>query len=195
MYKYYNPHPKGLSTDDCVKRAIVVVTGMEYKAVTSALNSFRMVSGAKRYNTDRNPHRYVSDVLGAKKLAVSDNMTVKQFCSSHPQGRYILDLPGHWVGVYDSDYYDEWDCGDEIVNCAYEITSEPFFPPSHQNMVFKNCCTSQTVSETEALISIYDGNGSSVKRRIPSELTEGYVLCLMHSHYSYIDLDGMNKKR
>ena len=30
MYKYYNPHPKGLSTDDCVKRAIVVVTGMDY---------------------------------------------------------------------------------------------------------------------------------------------------------------------
>ena len=65
MYKYYNPHPKGLSTDDCVKRAIVVVTGKDYSRIQRELNEYKAVTGAKSFNSIKNL-RYVEDVLKAK---------------------------------------------------------------------------------------------------------------------------------
>ena len=74
MYKYYNPHPKGLSTDDCVKRAIVVVTGLDYSKVQRELNEYKMVTGAKSFNSVKNL-RYVDDIratqyMSTKALAV-----------------------------------------------------------------------------------------------------------------------------
>ena len=51
----------------------------------------------------------------------------------------------------------------------------------------------EKLSDTETRIRIYDGNGAFVERKIPTELTKGYVLCLQHSNYQYIDLDGCEK--
>ena len=62
--------------------------------------------------------------------------------------------------------------------------------PDFKKQVFKYCCTSEKISDTETRIRIYDGNGAFVERKIPTELTAGYVLCLQHSNYQHIDLDG-----
>jgi hypothetical protein len=44
--------------------------------------------------------------------------TVKDFCSEHPIGTYILGIDenknGHVVAVINGDYYDTWDSGNEI---------------------------------------------------------------------------------
>lgn len=196
MFKYFNPHPKGITTEvgDCVKRSIVATTGMDYMKVQREMNGYKKVTGAKKFNTDHNPHRYVEEVLGAKRIEVAKNTTVKAFCKTHPCGRFILDLPEHWVGIYNAHYYDSWDCGDKTINFAYEITSLPFTPPSLKNQGFKYCCTSEKISATEACIRIYDGNGNFVQRIIPAELTEGYVLCLQHNNYRYICLDTGESK-
>lgn len=190
-YIYFNPHPKGTSTQvgDCTKRSIVASTGIDYMEVQRELNAYKKVTGAKSFNSGHNPHRYVEEVLGAKKITVSSNMTVEQFCNSHPQGRYILDMDTHWSACVDGCIYDTWDCRKKKVNFAYEITTEPYTPPNLQKQVFKYCCTSETLSDTETRIRIYDGNGNFVERRIPAELTAGYVLCLEHSNYQYINLD------
>ena len=189
MYKYYNPHPKGLSTDDCVKRAIVVVTGMDYSKVQRELNEYKTVTGAKSFNSVKNL-RYVEDILKAKKISLDVEMTVDEFCKKYPKGRYILDMDEHWSSCVDGCIYDTWDCGNKKVNFAYEITTEPYMPPDIKKQVFKCCCTSESISNTETRIRIYDGNGTFVERKIPTELTKGYVLCLQHSNYQYIDLDG-----
>jgi len=189
MYKYYNPHPKGLSTDDCVKRAIVVVTGMDYSNVQRELNEYKTVTGAKSFNSVKNL-RYVEDILKAKKISLDVEMTVDEFCKKYPKGRYILDMDEHWSACVDGCIYDTWDCSKEKVNFAYEITTEPYAPPDISKQVFKYCCTSKRISDTETCIRIYDGNGAFVERKIPTELTKGYVLCLQHSNYQYIDLDG-----
>ena len=189
MYKYYNPHPKGLSTDDCVKRAIVVVTGMDYSRIQRELNEYKKVSGAKSFNSVKNL-RYVEDVLKAKKIPLNKQLTAKEFCQSYPCGRYILDMDEHWSACVDGCIYDTWDCSKEKVNFAYEIATEPYTMPDLKKQVFKYCCTSEKISDTETRIRIYDGNGTFVERKIPTELTKGYVLCLQHSNYSYIDLDG-----
>lgn len=189
MYKYYNPHPKGLSVDDCVKRAIVVVTGMDYAVVQRELNEYKKVTGAKSFNSIKNLH-YVEDVLKATKVSFNKEMTAKEFCKKYPKGRYILDMDEHWSACVDGCIYDAWDCSQEKVNFAYEITTEPYAPPNISKQVFKCCCTSERISDTETRIRIYDGNGTFVERKIPTELTKGYVLCLQHSNYQYIDLDG-----
>ena len=189
MYKYYNPHPKGLSTDDCVKRAIVVVTGMDYSKVQRELNEYKTVTGAKSFNSVKNL-RYVEDILKAKKISLDVEMTFDEFCKKYPKGRYILDMDEHWSACVGGCIYDTWDCGKKKVNFAYEITTEPYAPPHISKQVFKYCCTSKRISDTETCIRIYDGNGAFVERKIPTELTKGYVLCLQHSNYQYIDLDG-----
>ena len=38
VYKYFNAHPKGLSVEDCVKRAITVAAQMDYMEVQRELN-------------------------------------------------------------------------------------------------------------------------------------------------------------
>ena len=189
MYKYYNPHPKGLSTDDCVKRAIVVVTGMDYSKVQRELNEYKTVTGAKSFNSVKNL-RYVEDILKAKKISLDVEMTVDEFCKKYPKGRYILDMDEHWSACVGGYIYDTWDCGKKKVNFAYEITTEPYAPPNISKQIFKYCCTSEKISDIETRIRIYDGNGAFVERKIPTELTKGYVLCLQHSNYQYIDLDG-----
>ncbi len=187
MYKYYNPHPKGLSTDDCVKRTIVVVTGMDYSKVQRELNEYKKVTGAKSFNSIKNL-RYVEDVLKASKLLPEDNLTAEEFCKKYPHGRYILDMNEHWSACVDGCIYDTWDCSKEIVNFAYEIIIEPFTPPDLKNQVFKYCCTSEKKSDTETRIRIYDGNSTFTERIIPTELTAGYVSCLQDSNYKYIEL-------
>ena len=193
MYKYYNPHPKGLSVDDCVKRAIVAVTGYDYAVVKRELNEYKKVTGAKSFNSIKNL-RYDEDVLKATKVSFNKEMTAKEFCKKHPHGRYILDMDEHWSACVDGCIYDTWDCSNKKVNFAYEITTEPYAAPDCEKQVFKYCCTSKRISDTETRIRIYDGNGAFVERKIPTELTKGYVLCLQHSDYQYIDLDqGGNK--
>ena len=56
MFKYYNPHPKGITTEvgDCVKRAIVVTTGIPYIKVQNELNKYKKITGARSFNTDFN---------------------------------------------------------------------------------------------------------------------------------------------
>lgn len=192
MFKFFNPHPRGTSTDvgDCVKRAIVVTTGMKYADVQRQLNAFKKVTGAKNFYSNKNPHHYVEDVLEARKMTLGKDLTVDEFCKSHPLGRFILDLPGHWVGIYNSDHYDTWDCGKEKVNFAYQITTDNYSPPDIKHQVFKYCCTAEKISDTETRIRIYDGNGSFVERNIPPYLTAGYVRCLQDSNYQFIELQG-----
>ena len=194
MFKYYNP--QGASKEDCVIRAILVCTGKKYATIRKELNQYKRITGAKSFNSHHNPHRYVEEVLGAQKVSVPKNTTVEQFCKQHKQGRFILDLPGHWVGVLgnetsEADYWDSWDCGKEPVYYAYEITTEPYIPPDPRDQIFRYCCTSEIIPHTETTrIRIYDGLGTFVERIIPTELTAGYVLCLQHSHYDYIELIG-----
>ena len=188
--KYYNPEPNGASKDDCTIRSITAVTGKGYDEIKRQLNAFKKVTNAKFYYSNHNPHRYVEDILNAQKITVEKNTTVADFCKTHHHGRYILDLKAHWSACIDGILYDTWDCGTEKLNFAYEVTTEPYTPPNLKKQVFKYCCTSERISDTQTRIRIYDGNGNFVERKIPTECTAGYVLCLQHSHYNYIDLDG-----
>jgi hypothetical protein len=115
-------------------------------------------------------------------------VTAEEFCKQHPLGRYILDMDEHWSACVDGCIYDTWDCGKEKVNFAYEITTEHYSSPNLKKQVLKFCCTSEKISDTETRIRIYDGNGKFAERKIPTELTAGYILCLKHSNYPCIEI-------
>ena len=188
MFQYYNPHPKGLLTDDCVKRAIVVVTGRSYADVQRRLNRYRRTTGAKRYNSRENLH-YALEALGAKPIPLPRKMSAEEFAQTFSHGRYILDMKGHWSACVDGDIYDTWDCSAEQVLRAYALSSEPFAPPNLREQVLRYCCTVERLSGAQTAVRIYDGNGYFSERKIPSALAEGYVLCLEHEGFRAIRLN------
>lgn len=188
MYKYYNPNPSGKISDDCVKRAICVCTGSDYGVISRQLNAFRRVSGAKRFNTENNPHLFVEDVLDGIKIVVEGKMTAEQFCHTYQNGRYILDMDEHWSACVDGVIYDTWDCRGQQVNFAYKIMSDEYVSPDLKNQTFKYCCTTENINNDKTLICIYDGNGACTRRVVPKKLVEGYVLCLQDRNYYHIEL-------
>ena len=126
MYKYFNAHPKGLSVGDCVKRAITLAAQMDYMQVQRELNRYKKVTGAKAFNSDYNPHKYVENVLHGVKLSFpaekgKPRMNGQRFCEAYKKGRYILNMAGHWSCCVDGVIYDTWDCSDKCVYTAYKI--------------------------------------------------------------------------
>lgn len=124
MYKFLNVHPKGLLVGDCVKRAITTTTGMDYYQVQRELNRFKKVTGAARFNSDRNHVKYVEQVLKAKKISFpaikgQPRMNGERFCKKFPNGSYILRMAGHWSACVDGVIYDTWDCSEKCVYNAW----------------------------------------------------------------------------
>lgn len=129
MYKYFNAHQKGLSVGDCVKRAITLAAQMDYMEVQRELNRYKKVTGAKAFNSDYNPHKYVENVLHGVKLSFpaekgKPRMNGQRFCEVYKKGRYILNMAGHWSCCVDGVIYDTWDCSDKCVYTAYRIVPE-----------------------------------------------------------------------
>lgn len=180
MYKYYNAHPTGVHTGDCVKRAITVASGIDYKTVQRELNQYKKTTGADTFNSDDNPHKYVENVLKAEKIPCPSGMTGAQFCQIHPTGRFILDMPTHWSCCVDGIIYDTWDVSDTVVCCAYKVDL------TKEKREYRRCCTAEEISDTETCIRIYDGNGICSTRTVPTRLAEGYIRCLEDQHYSYV---------
>lgn len=185
----FNPHPNGADVDDCVIRSLVCTTSVPYNLVRRQLNAFKKVTGARRFYSNYNPHRYVEDVLEAEKISISQNTTAEEFCNTHPHGRYILDMVGHWSACCDGNLYDSFDCRKSIVNFAYKINTEGYSPPDINKQILRYCCTLQPVSDTDVCIRIYDGNGNYTERNIPMELSMGYIRCLQDENYTFVELN------
>lgn len=129
MYQFYNAHPKGLIVGDCVKRAISKAANMDYHQVQLELNRYKKVTGARYFNSDRNPDRYVSEVLKAQKLSFpaqkgKPRMNGIRFCQSYAKGSYILQMAGHWSCCIDGVIYDTWDCSEKCVYTAWKLPQD-----------------------------------------------------------------------
>lgn len=126
MFTYLNVHPQGKIVNDCVKRAIVKATGMDYKEVSKALNRYKKVTGEKAYNYGHNPRKYVENILHGIKLSFpatkgKKRMNGEMFCKEFPKGSYILNMAHHWSCCVDGVIYDTWDCSEKCVYTAYKI--------------------------------------------------------------------------
>lgn len=116
MYKYYNPNPKNRLVDDCVIRAIALLTDQTwdntYIGITMAgFDEKDMPSSGRAFS------KYLRDI-GFKRYVIPntcpDCYTVRDFCFDNPKGNYLLVTDKHVIGVKDGNYYDTWDSGDEV---------------------------------------------------------------------------------
>lgn len=116
MFIEFNPNPKRKIVDDCVIRAICLVTGMDWYTVRVELFLMGLHEG---------DYEWKNYIWGGylEKIGFTQHLlpntcpncfTVKDFCRLFPQGTYLLAIGDHVVGVIDGNYYDTWDSGDEI---------------------------------------------------------------------------------
>lgn len=115
-YKYYNPNPLGLSVGDCTIRAISKVIERDWKSTYLCI----IVQGYQMYDMP-SANRVWGEFLrsqGFVRRTIPDSCpdcyTVREFCSDHPVGTFVLGTGEHVIAVVDGDYYDSWDSGREI---------------------------------------------------------------------------------
>lgn len=117
MWVEYNPNPRHSRVGDCAIRAISKATNQDWETSYTGLY-------VKGYSMGDLPSAnavwgsYLKD-KGFKREIVPntcpDCYTVRDFCRDHPRGMFVLALDGHVVTVFDGDYFDTWDSGNETV--------------------------------------------------------------------------------
>ena len=125
-YIYKNPHPKGLRVGDCVKRAITLASGKDYRQVSLELNRLKRKLGLKAFNSRENWKTYITEELHGKKISFpaikgKDRITGKTFANYYPKGTYILKMAKHICCCINGTIYDTWDCREKCVYLAYKI--------------------------------------------------------------------------
>ncbi len=115
-YVYYNTNPEKRKTTDCVIRAVSFALDETWEETfihiaVECLASHDMPEANyiwAKYLTER----------GFERILIPNTCpnchTVKDFCSDHSEGTYILGTGMHAVAVRDGDYYDIFDSGDEV---------------------------------------------------------------------------------
>lgn len=116
MYVKYNPNPSGKQVGDCVIRGISKITDQSWN--DTFIDICMMAYELKDMPSANHVwESYLSD-RGFRREMLPDTCpicyTVKEFCSEHPTGKYILATGTHVVAVEDGDYYDAWDSGNEV---------------------------------------------------------------------------------
>lgn len=115
-YVFYNPNPRKKRTADCVIRALTKALDMSWEQVyiNAASRGFEiaeMPSAGHVWRSILRGHGYQSYIIPDE---CPDCYTVEDFCREHREGTYVLATVNHVVTVINGDYYDTWDCGDEI---------------------------------------------------------------------------------
>lgn len=116
MYVIYNPNPRGSNTGDCVIRAVAKVMGTSWEDAYVDL----AIQGFLLKDMPSANHVWGAYLLanGFARYAIPntcpDCYTVRDFCSDHKDGVYLLATGTHVVAVIDGDYYDSWDSGEEV---------------------------------------------------------------------------------
>lgn len=126
MFIYSNPHPKGKNVKDCVKRAIVHATGLDYMEVQRQLNRYKKITNAKKFNSNENWKSFVLNVLKAKPIKLPSikgqpRINGGTFGLVYPTGKYLLRMAGHLSCCIDGNLIDSWDCSEKCVYIAYQI--------------------------------------------------------------------------
>lgn len=116
MFIQFNPNPNGIYADDCLVRAIALVTGRSWDQiyVELGLQGFIMKNMPSVNKVWGNYLRSIGFVEYPFFNICPDCYTVRDFCYDHPFGTFILATGSHVIAVIDGDYYDAWDSGDEM---------------------------------------------------------------------------------
>lgn len=115
-YKFFNPNPRGARVNDCVKRAIVVVTDKDYHEVEVEMNRLK-VRKNEPYNYHHNYINYIERHLKLAWLNVNPDYgkprwhvsTVGEALEGFEHLRFILRVSKHLIGVKNHTILDTFD--------------------------------------------------------------------------------------
>lgn len=109
----YNGNPCGITTGDCVIRAISIVTGLDRFKIYTGLCVF----GYKctTWGNSNTVWAEYLQYLGFRRYGIGNNgdYTVADFARDHPYGSYILGTGNHAVAVVDGNIIDSWNSSNE----------------------------------------------------------------------------------
>jgi hypothetical protein len=113
---------KNVQTGDCVIRAIVHATGMDYGTVWNALLDLAKESNFLP-NYEENYGQYLESIGWVKRKPKRNfyNKTyeVRHF-PSKPRGKYVILTTGHLTAIVNGKHMDSWNCGRSRANSYYE---------------------------------------------------------------------------
>lgn len=116
-YAYYNPNPAGKSVGDCAVRALSKALGQTWEETYVGLALEGFIRGDLP-NADSVWGPYLREHGFTRHLlpdTCPDCYTVSNFAADHPQGTYILSMPGrHVVTVSEGQWHDSWNSGGEV---------------------------------------------------------------------------------
>ncbi len=111
-----NANPINKRIGDCTVRAISKALGQDWEKTYADLS----LQGFMLYDMPSANHVWGAYLKskGFRRAVIPDECpdcyTVRDFCTDHPTGCYVLSISGHVVAVVEGNYYDTWDSGDQI---------------------------------------------------------------------------------
>ncbi len=120
MFKYYNRNPYDRHIEDCVIRALSLLTNRSWKSIYRELTYYSSEDG---YMTDN--VEFVEDYLDDRyPRECHYSKTVGEFAKEHPYGRYIISMPNHVTSVINGTVIDTFNPSDRVMRCAWKITKD-----------------------------------------------------------------------
>ncbi len=123
VFKYSNPHPKGLHTTDCVVRAVALAFDKDYLEVRRELNQSKKELGFGSYKETKFIYEYLKsyDRIVLKVPKGVPRVKVDDFALNFKEGTYIVKLAKHIACIKDGKLLDTWDSSYRSVYTAWKI--------------------------------------------------------------------------
>ena len=123
MFIEYNANPRGITTGDCVIRAISKALDTDWEKVYMAL-TVKGLEKAMWGDTNAVWEKYLRE-NGFEQHVLPDTCpdcyTIADFADDHRTGTFIVATGSHVVTVQDGNYFDSWDSGNLIPSYYFEL--------------------------------------------------------------------------
>lgn len=116
-YIYYNPNPDNSRVGDCAVRAVSKAMDCTWETAYISL----CAEGMELHDMPSANYvwgSYLQENGFAQRVVESvcpNCITVAEFAKFHPNGTYVLATQNHTVCCQDSNWFDSWDSGAEVV--------------------------------------------------------------------------------
>ena len=122
-FNYLNVNPDLEDIGDCVVRAITLANPyLEYEDVEEKLYyTSQLLECPERCVCC---YSFLLDNVFDYEQVDCYGLSVHEFCQEYDEGVYLVRMDGHLTCVINGEIWDTWDCGNEIVTNAWNVSRE-----------------------------------------------------------------------